>query len=562
MANINKPFVTVDDLNTALLMFKKGLNKPLIIDTSFIIEEDVEYEYEFLTIQKEKNNIDTLYSIRGGLLDSSIDPLVSVLNYSDAVIAYGMTYIDIFISNESTPPILSIVFQENLEKPRVQEPMPYFKDFIFSSFINQDLKILLYDVTGLPAVNTTLLVSTKKYSTEVIDEDLDDVISVTTDNNGFLNIPLSDLPVGKNDNFLYFYYEQEEDVWVGIGEIIVNLYPVLFDFKPSGNLFKDSLNDVAFDIFTLDGEDVDLEGAVLKIGNKEYTEFIIENEQLIFPDVDLYNFVDDVIYITLSLPDTTVQEQYEQRFAVECEYATFNDVITLTNPSPATALVEDGAYTVSAPIDLDNNLKLIFTNNAVLSDIIFNVYDDSTFELDGGVLENCNINLKDGILILNDMQVRESENPIVSEANTEININTSEFTDNIGEDIVSRGKLTVTNSKFLKQNVEDLNPLRPAFITVNGETTLNYNEFKILYGEITGTVGMAYVMFSINENAILNTNKGNMMKNNNTFNKQKNKGTINVEFNNKTINCEDNCFTWTVQGTNTVYHNNIRITEE
>ena len=183
MANINKPFVTVDDLNTALLMFKKGLKKPLIIDTSFIIEEGVEYEYEFLTILKERDNNDMVYFIKGGFLESSRHPMVTVLNYTDTYIRYFPLedYIGITVYDESTPAILNIVFHENMDLP-VQEPMPYFKDFIFSSFINQDLKILLYDVTGLPATNTTLLVSTKKYSEAFIDEDLDDVISVTTDN--------------------------------------------------------------------------------------------------------------------------------------------------------------------------------------------------------------------------------------------------------------------------------------------------------------------------------------------------------------------------------------------
>lgn len=558
MANIDKPFITVEDLNTTLLMFKKGLKKGFTVNTQFMTEESRLYNYEFLTIEKTVNNAITTYTMQYPVEFGKSKILVD--NYSDASITYSNNSITVEITNEDTAPIFTLWFgvvPENNNNTILTDLL--IKKYFYTSILDETLSITVFNSNGSLATGKDIYIANSLDETEKY--------QVTTGNDGVFEFSILEFwgLIAKGENIFYLYEEVNNTLKI-FSTIHIIVYPYIFEFIPSGTVYKDALNDVSFDICyyspSLVGDNVTPTNASLKVNNKEYTDFIIDNNKLIFSDVNLYGFHNDMITLNLILEDTDIQLEYNKDFRVNCEYATFNDVITLSNPSPATAIVEDEEYSVLIPIDVDSDLNLIFEEDATLTDITFNINNGVTFKLNNGKLDNCNINVNDGILNLNEMEVYNSENPIILLINTESTIDGSYFHDNIGEDIVNQGKLTVINSNFLKQDVEKLNPLRPAFISVNGETNINNNQFTISYEEEIEHIGLGYVMFSINENAMLNTNKGNTMKNNNTFNKQKNKGTINVQFNNKTIDCQDSCFTWTVQNTNTVYHNNVRITEE
>ena len=216
-------------------------------------------------------------------------------------------------------------------------------------------------------------------------------------------------------------------------------------------------------------------------------------------------------------------------------------------------------YTGSSISDsiFDNDVKIIFTENIEdMGNIL--AYENCKLSL-----ENLNIDeigakivLRGGELELKDCSFSHSTDVII-EGTGNVILNNVSFMDN-ASCINVNGDLTVENCLFELADNSYVNITKIPFIKAFGDINIDSTVFNIELDSLE-ELGYSYVALMINDKNSTNGVNNNSLTKNNAFNMKNNTGNISVNGNNYNITAN---FTWTLQNTNTVFGNNLQVSQE
>ena len=205
---------------------------------------------------------------------------------------------------------------------------------------------------------------------------------------------------------------------------------------------------------------------------------------------------------------------------------------------------------------LERDLKIIFTEDIIdMSNFIVKNCKLSLENLNIDGIEG-KIKLDNGELELKDCSFSHSTDVIIEGTGNVILDNVS-FVDN-ASCININGDLTVKNCLFELADNSYVDITKIPFIKAFGDININNTVFNIdLYS--LEELGYSYVAMMINDKNTTNGVANNLLTKNNAFDMKNNTGNISVNGNNYNITAN---FTWTIQNSNTVFGNNLQVSQE
>lgn len=535
---MNKKLITTEDYNSIWEHFAHGFINYYTFNTA---ERDENiYSYDFLTIQKLPNKIkvtieNSLWT--GGYYLISAE---GTSNPTSEVIGNTIEFSGTGIRD------VSFVIELSPEITRTQKLMTYKVDYpvyVRPFFENFTQEVYFKTPTDEPYANLTVV-------------DVDGSHTYTTDANGKVNIPISGggkaghhnhLIRVNNDDINLYYRLIKAEYRVGLESTIYRYYADTCTFKVYFS-HSESFNENTFysnnDIYLLiNGKRYDIQGHDL---NEMY--------------FDLPAFGSETIDIRFVMGGNEYVDAVKYDYTVELpikEYVHQNELWSDYFEGMIPEIVRYTRDIFAGDVLENRDLKIIFTED------LFYMLDDIIVKNCKLSLENLNIDgirgkikLDNGELELKDCSFSHSSDVIIEGTGNVILDNVS-FVDNTSC-IIINGDLTVDNCLFELADNSYVNITKIPFIKAFGDININNTTFNIELDNLD-ELGYSYVALMINDKYTTNSVNNNLLYKNNAFDMKNNTGNISVNGNSYNITAT---ITWSLQNTNTVFGNNLKVSQE
>lgn len=534
---MNKKTITTEDYNSIWEHFSHGFIDYYTFNTAER-DEDI-YSYDFLTIEKLSNKIRVTIENEmwtGGYYllnaEGTSSPTSEVNGNTIEFSGTGITNV-------------SFVIELSPEITRTQKLMTYKVDYpiyVRPFYKSYTQEVYFKTPTDEPYTNLTVV-------------DVDGGNTYTTDANGRVNIPISGggkaghhnhLIKVNNDEINLYYRVIKAEYRVGLKNTIYRYYADTCTFKLYFT-HSETLNENTF----YSNNDI-----YLIINGKRYD---IQSHNLNEMYFDLPAFSSETIDIRFVMGGNEYVDAVKYDYTVEVpikEYDSWDDIVMDSHDSMIPEIVK---YTGSSILDcvFSNDVKIIFTENIEdMGNII--VYENCKLSLENLNMDEigAKIILKGGELELKDCSFSHS-NDVIIEGTGNVILNNVSFMDN-ASCINVNGDLTVENCLFELADNSYVNITKIPFIKAFGDINIDSTVFNIELDSLE-ELGYSYVALMINDKNSTNDVANNRLTKNNAFNMKNNTGNISVNGNNYNITAN---ITWTLQNTNTVFGNNLQVSQE
>ena len=532
----NKKMITTEDYNSIWEHFSNGFINYYNFNTA---ERDEKiYSYDFLTVEKLQNKIrvtieNSLWTGGYYLLsaEGTSSPTSEVIGNIIEFSGTGITNVSFVI--ELSPEITRA--QKNIVY-KVDYPIyvrPFYKGFT--------QEVYFKTLTNEPYANLTVV-------------DVDGSNTYTTDANGKVNIPISGggkaghhnhLIKVNNDEINLYYRLIKAEYRVGPESTIYRYYADTCTFK----LYFNNNQSLSENDFYANND------IYLIINGKRYN---IQDHNLNKMYFDLPAFSSETIDIRFVMGGNEYIDAVKYDYTVELpikEYYFDADIWRDYRKEELPEIIKFNSDSIGGN-RLERDLKIIFTEDIIdMSNFIVKNCKLSLENLNIDGIEG-KIKLDNGELELKDCSFSHSTDVIIEGTGNVILDNVS-FVDN-ASCININGDLTVKNCLFELADNSYVDITKIPFIKVFGDININNTVFNIdLYS--LEELGYSYVAMMINDKNTTNGVANNLLTKNNAFDMKNNTGNISVNGNNYNITAN---FTWTIQNSNTVFGNNLQVSQE
>ena len=534
---MNKKLITTEDYNGIIEHFAHGFIDYYTFNTS---ERDENiYSYDFLTVEKLTNKIRVTIEnemwTKGYYLLSAEGTNSPTSEVNGNIIEFSGTG----ITN------VSFVIELSPEITRAQNDMPYkvnYPIYVRPFYKGFTQEVYFKTLTNNPYANLTVV-------------DVDGGNTYTTDANGKVNIPIigggkaghhNHLIKVNNDEINLYYRLIKAEYRVGLESTVYRYYADTCTFKLYFNN-NQSLSENDFysnnDIYLIiNGKRYDIQGHNL---NEMYFDLPVFSSETI----DIRFVMGGNEYIGAVKYDYTVELPIKEYYICPVLWHDYQkeelpEIIKFT-----------GNYICGDVLERD--LKIIFTADRLTMDETFIVKNcrlslenlnideiEAKIKLDNGELElkNCNFSHSTDVII---------------EGNGNVILDNVSFVDN-ASCININGDLTVKNCLFELADNSYVDITKIPFIKAFGDINIDNTTFNIEIDSLD-ELGYSYVALMIDDKNTTNDVANNLLTKNNAFNMKNNTGNISVNGNGYNITAN---FTWTIQNSNTVFGNNLKVSRE
>ena len=532
----NKKMITTEDYNSIWEHFSNGFIEYYTFNTSERSEKI--YSYDFLSVEKRPNKIrvtieNSLWTGGYYLLsaEGTSSPTSEVTGNIIEFSGTGITNVSFVI--ELSP---EITRAQKFINYKVKYPIyvrPFYKGFT--------QEVYFKTLTGTPYPNLNVV-------------DVDGGNTYTTDANGRVNIPISGggkaghhnhLIKVNNDEINIYYRLIKAEYRVGLKSTIYRYYADTCTFK----LYFTNNQDLSEDDFYRNND------IYLIINGKRYDMQGYNLNEMYF---DLPAFSSETIDIRFVMGGNEYIDAVKYDYTVELpikEYHLCPDLWHDYRKEELPEIIRFMDTDICGNV-LERDLKIIFTEDSLTMDTF--IVKDCKLSL-----ENLNVDEIDGKIKLDNGELElkncnfSHSTDVIIEGNGNVILDNVSFVDNTSC-ININGDLTVENCLFELADNSYVDITKIPFIKAFGDININNTVFNIEIGSLD-ELGYSYVALMINDKNTTNGIANNLLTNNNAFDMKNNTGNINVNGNGYTITAT---ITWTIQNSNTVFGNNLQVSQE
>ena len=541
---MNKKLLTLEDANSIISHFGRGFCDYYTLDTS-LLSEATWFAYDFIDVIRSTNSIsfeikNDLWTGGYKILDCNIeDYTVDYTGKFLIVSGTGLTSLKLVL--ELSPEFkYDTVFELDYNPEYTPVIRPFYEQVALTmGFLDGDAP-----VTGLTV-------------TDKITGD-----SLTTDNDGLVTI-LSN--ADKAGDYDYILEAENNGVIVDYNFPYQRIHAELPIVLLNNDVYRDKVNILRFQ-FLFDDEYSITESMLfndnlirLRVDGVYYT--VKEYMGSVFSfevPVSLTNYLN----MRLEIGGNDYLEDYTVDLNVETSYLTVSSTTDLqselSSDSPAGTILYTG-NSFDNSVTVSESVNIIFRDNIVsMLDNVFTVTDGAVLTLtDCSFTGKTLITLEDGSVSVLNSDFTHSTAPLFKGVG-DLTIKDSSFIDNY-TCIDLDGDVDLYNTLFDLSDNTYLDTSTPAFIQCYGVLSFDFCQFNIDLHNLT-ILGLSYVMFLLGANGSVNGVSNNHLLENEVFPIKRNTGEAVIESEHYRITGKSNkCMIWTVQGTNTVYSNELTI---
>jgi len=535
---MNNKMLTVEDANSVLEHFGKAVLDYYTLDTRLLTDSDW-FAYDFITVSKSSGSFS--FSINNGLwtggyyITTNINnPTVTGDENGLTVTGTGLEYVLLVLELSSDFSFNGTVFELPYRPVHFPFVKPFYEEKVFT--------VGLLDKNNNPVANEPVV---DVMTGETLTSDSDGLITLTA-------------PKGVNGEFDYIirtnggieYHLPYVNVKADLPVVLVN--ESIFRNKKQLISFKFLFDGTISDAMLFDDNDI-----VLSVNGSDYSVNSYSAGVFDFL-VDLENVGTDTVSMVLHIGGNEYLNMGKFIFVESLSYFTTDSqsvlVAELSDSDGADVIIYTGTE-LSGMVNVDREVEIRFTDNVngggfnINSDVVLVtpsfdntvivVGDDADLTVDGGTF------------------IHTLDCVIKNNGTGTITVKDCSFVDNY-TCISSKGNVSLSDCVFELGDSEYLDTRSVAFVECLGDLSVNYCSFNI--GLNVESIGFGYLFFRISRTGNVNSVSGANLLVNESFPVLKNVSDVNVETERFNVTGKTNkCIVWTVENTNTVYSNELKV---